>query len=129
MVGFSWVWNSLDGICDEIAASVEALDTDAFKQSPLFRVINHGETVEVDLQKDADKSEFPFMRELAEQGYTAYAAMPLSSTTKMNNAVTFATTTPGGYDKERHQDAERLLNLLALHVERYIVQTYCAKRC
>ncbi|MEP3428915.1 MAG: adenylate/guanylate cyclase domain-containing protein [Roseibium sp.] len=122
MVGFSWVWSSLDGICDEIAASVEALDHDSYKNSPLYRVINNGETIEVDLENPADVGTFPLMPELAAQGYTSYAAMPLSSTSKMNNAMTFATTMPGGFDKNKHDGAQQLLNLFALHVERHIVQ-------
>lgn len=122
IIGFSWVWSSVDGYCDEITASLESLDQDSFTKNPLFKVISYGETVEVDLENPEDAAAYPFMQELAGEGYTEYVAMPLTSAGKMNNAMTFATTQPGGFDGGKHEGAERLLNLFALHVERHIVQ-------
>ncbi|MEP3279401.1 MAG: adenylate/guanylate cyclase domain-containing protein [Stappiaceae bacterium] len=122
VIGFSWVWNSQDMLCDEIAADASAVNSDSFTKNPLYKVMREGQTIKVDLETEEGINSAPFMKELAEQGYTTYFAMPLSAAGEIRNAMTLATMRPGGFppvDKERIGD---LINLLALHVERHIVR-------
>lgn len=122
VVGFSWIWNSQDRICDEIAADVSAITSEAFTRSPLYKVMREGQTLKVDLETEEGVNSAPIMQDLAEEGFTAYYAMPLSASGEIRNAITMATTHPGGFppvDKDRIHD---LINLLALHVERHIVR-------
>ncbi|MCV0428151.1 MAG: adenylate/guanylate cyclase domain-containing protein [Roseibium sp.] len=122
VIGFSWVWNSQDQLCDEIAADANALTQSSFTLSPLYRVMKEGETIKNDLESEEGRNSAPLMGELAEQGYTAYVAMPLSASGEMHNAMTFATKTPGGWPSVDKDQIRSLIDLLALHVERHIVQ-------
>ncbi|MBO6890452.1 MAG: adenylate/guanylate cyclase domain-containing protein [Roseibium sp.] len=122
VVGFSWVWNSTDTLCDEIAADAAAVNAVSFTSNPLFRVMREGEIIKLDLETEEGRNAGSLMQDLAEEGYTAYVALPLSAAGEMHNAMTFATKRPGGFppvDKERIRS---LIDLLALHVERHIVQ-------
>ncbi len=47
VIGFSWVWNSQDYFCDEVAADANATKSEAFTRNPLFHVINEGQTIKV----------------------------------------------------------------------------------
>jgi adenylate cyclase len=122
VVGFSWVWNSQDQLCDEIAADANALNQASFTRNPLYRVMKEGETIKANLESEEGRNSAPLMAELAEQDYTAYAAMPLSASGEMRNAMTFATRRPGGFPTVDKDRIRSLIDLLALHVERHIVQ-------
>ena len=121
VIGFSWLWSASDGLCDEIAASASAVESDSFKKNPIFKVIMNGETVGVDLTIEEQANSTQLMRELAGEGYTAYYAMPLSAAGKWNNAVTAATKNAGGFGAATPEE-KQLLHLFGLHVERHIVQ-------
>ena len=122
VVGFSWVWNSTDELCDEIAADANAVSKDAFTKNPLYKVMMEGEIIKVDLETEEGINSGTLMQDLAEQGYTAYVALPLSSAGDVHNAMTFATKRPGGFPTVEKESIRGLINLLALHVERHIVQ-------
>ncbi|MDN3718127.1 adenylate/guanylate cyclase domain-containing protein [Roseibium salinum] len=122
VIGFSWVWNSQDKLCDEVAADAGAVDQKAFTLNPLSRVINEGRTIKVDLESDEGAGSAPLMRELADEGYTSYIALPLSSSGEKRNAMTLATMVPGGFPPDQKEQIRGLIDLLALHVERHIVR-------
>lgn len=122
VIGFSWVWNSTDELCDEIAADAEAVNAVAFTSNPLFRVMRDGEMIKVDLETEDGRNTGSLMLDLAEEGYSAYVALPLSASGQMHNAMTFATKRPGGFPQVDKERIRGLIDLLALHVERHIVQ-------
>lgn len=122
VIGFSWFWNAKDQLCDEIAADAGAISDAAFTRNPLYNVIIQGQTMKVDLETEAGRNSTPLMGELAEEGYTAYIALPLSASGETFNAMTFATTRPGGFPLGEKDRIRSLIDLLALHVERHIVQ-------
>ncbi|MEC9401882.1 MAG: adenylate/guanylate cyclase domain-containing protein [Pseudomonadota bacterium] len=122
VIGFSWVWNSQDYFCDEVAADANATKSEAFTRNPLFHVINEGQTIKVDLESEEGANSAPLMRELADQGYTTYVALPLSSSHEKRNAMTLATRKPGGFPPAEKDLIRNLIDLLALHIERHIVQ-------
>ena len=122
VIGFSWVWNSQDYFCDEVAADANATKSEAFTRNPLFHVINEGQTIKVDLESEEGANSAPLMRELADQGYTTYVALPLSSSHEKRNAMTLATRKTGGFPPAEKDLIRNLIDLLALHIERHIVQ-------
>ncbi|WP_305988004.1 adenylate/guanylate cyclase domain-containing protein [Roseibium sp. MMSF_3544] len=122
VVGFSWVWNSTDELCDEIAADANAVNNVAFTKNPLYRVMREGEIIKVDLETEEGVNSGTLMQDLAEQGYTSYVALPLSAAGEIHNAMTFATKRPGGFPDVDKDRIRTLIDLLALHVERHIVK-------
>jgi adenylate cyclase len=116
--GFAWNWLRIDGICDEVRVSEAALQSDSYRRNPLHRVIERGEAVRRVPQEAA--AEFPLMAELARDGMTDYAALPLGAGDRMHNAMTVATRRPGGFTEAEFATIRRLLALFALHVERHI---------
>jgi len=122
VIGFSWFWNSEDQICDEIAADAGAVTADAFTRNPLYNVIIEGKMIILDLETEEGRQSAPLMQELADQGYTAYVAVPLSASGETFNAMTFATTRPGGFPGRQKDRIRDLIDLLALHVERHVLQ-------
>lgn len=122
VIGFSWKWSVLDGICDEIAAEAGTLSQASFTQNPLYRVMTYGELIRVDLQTVDGANSAPLMRELADDGFTTYVALPLSSSGEMHNAMTLATRRPGGFTTELKDKIRSLIDLFALHIERHILQ-------
>lgn len=120
LFGFAWNWNRSDGFCDEVKVAEAAVGSEAYRRNPLFRVIEHGETVRADLRDAETCGHFPLMAELAEQGMTEYVALPLHAGGAYHNAATAATRQAGGFTATQFDDLSRLLRLFALHVERHI---------
>jgi len=121
LYGFSWVWNRSDGLCDETRVPQASLETDSYKRNPLYRVIEHGETVRCDTRDPAAAERFPLMAELAAGGIADYLALPIGGGETYHNAVTVATQRPGGFTDAEVEAIARLLRVFALHVERHIV--------
>ena len=119
--GYSWVWNALDGICDEIQIAEETLFSDEFKENPIFRVVEFGEVVRVTLQPKISNWQSPLMEELAASGFSEYLAMPLSASGERYNSVTLTTQQAGGFRQTQRETLVRLLDFFALHVDRHIV--------
>lgn len=120
LFGFAWNWARDDGLCDEVKVSEASLKTDAYRRNPLFRVIEHGETVRGRTGDAQALARFPLLAELAAQGFTEYAALPLSTGGTYHNAGTAATKQPGGFTEAQYAAVRRILSLFALHVERHI---------
>lgn len=122
VIGFSWMWNSQDRFCDELAADSGAATHATFTRNPLYTVMSEGQTIKVDLQTEEGANSAPLMRELADQGYTNYVAWPMTSSGTMRNAMTLATKRKGGFAPELKLQVRALLDVFALHVERHILQ-------
>lgn len=121
LYGFAWNWSRLDGLCDELKVPEAALGSDSYRRTPLFRAIEHGEAFRGDLTDPAIRERFPFMAELAGQGFTDYVLMPLRAGGAYHNVATVATQRPGGFTHQRLASLGRIFALFALHVERHIV--------
>ena len=122
MIGLTWNWELADAICDEVRVGEASLGTDAYRRNPLFRVIEHGETVRA-MTDDADTvARYPLVAALAAQGYTEYTASPLGGGTVFHNAATVATRQVGGFTPAQRADLNRILKVFGLHVERHVIQ-------
>ena len=120
--GYAWVWNTLDGICDEIQIGEETLFSEEFQENPIYRVVEFGEVVRVTLLPEIAESQSPLMEELAAAGFSEYVAMPLSASGEKYNSVTLATQQVGGFRQAQCETLIRLLDIFALHVDRHIVR-------
>jgi adenylate cyclase len=119
IIGFAWNWSRDDGLCDEIKVGEGALESDAYRLSPLARCIEHGERFRADPRDAALQARFPFLAELAGNGFTEYAALPLGGD-GYHNVMTVATKAPGGVTEADLQTLMGLRKLFALHVQRHI---------
>ena len=121
MICFTWNWERADGLCDEVRVEEASLKTDAYRKNPLYRVLEFGETVKTKTSDPEAVARYPIVADLAGQGITEYVAMPLRSGGTYHNAVTVATLQPGGFTQGQFGELNRILKLLALHVERHIL--------
>ena len=74
--GYAWNWSVVDGICDEIQIAAETLFSDAYRDNPIFRVIEFGEVVRVSMASETAEARSPLMEELAATGFSEYVADP-----------------------------------------------------
>jgi adenylate cyclase len=118
LIGFAWNWNIADGLVDEVKVGEATLATDAYRRSPLAVVLETGKPITIDTMK-ADADRFGLTADLRELGITQYLAVPLGGA-GYHNVATVATRQPGGFTAQQRDTLERLLRLLALHVERHI---------
>jgi len=118
--GYAWNWSVVDGICDEIQIAEETLSSDAYRDNPIFRVIEFGEVVRISLASESAEARSPLMAELAATGFSEYVAIPLSASGEKYNAITLATQQAGGFSQSQHDTMMRLLDIFALHIERHI---------
>ncbi len=119
LIGFAWNWNIADGLVDEVKVGESVLQTDAFLRSPLAIVFETGEAVTIDPMATDAANRFGLTADLRELGITQYIAFPLGGA-GYHNVATIATRQPGGFTAQQRDALERLLRLLALHIERHI---------
>lgn len=118
--GYAWHWNILDGLCDEIQIGEDTLLSDQYRQNPIFRVIEFGESVRMRLRQETTEKQSRLMAELAAAGFSEYMAFPLSASGEKHNAVTLATLQANGFTQSQLDSLSRLLDIFALQVERHI---------
>ena len=109
---------ALDGICDEIQVDEETLLSNEFRENPIFRVVEFGESLSVRLRPEMSHTQSPLMKELAADGFSEYIAMPLSASGEKYNSVTLATQQAGGFRQTQRETLTRLLDIFALHSSR-----------
>ena len=119
LIGFAWNWNIADGLVDEVKVGGATLATDAFRRSPLAVVFETGQAITIDTMDADAAARFGLTADLRELGITQYVAFPLGGA-GYHNVATIATRQPGGFTTQQRDSLERLLRLLALHVERHI---------
>lgn len=119
LLGFAWNWNGADGLCDEVQVAEAALQMDAFLRSPLAVVFRTGEPLRIAPAQPEAAERFAVVADLRGLGITEYVALPLGGSGH-HNVTTIATRRDGGFSAEDYETIERLLRLLALHVDRHI---------
>jgi adenylate cyclase len=119
LIGFAWNWNIADGMVDEVKVGEATLATDAYRRSPLAVVFETGKAITIDTMEADAATRFGLTADLRELGITQYIAFPLGGA-GYHNVATIATRQPGGFTSQQRDALERLLRLLALHVERHI---------
>jgi len=120
LYGFAWSWERDDRLCDEVRVPEESLQTDSYKRSPLFRVIEYGESFREQTRDPATVRKYPLLQELAKKGIAEYAVLPIGGGSNYHNAATVATKRSTGFSAEEFTSLQRILGIFALHVERHI---------
>ncbi|WP_349357656.1 adenylate/guanylate cyclase domain-containing protein [Stappia sp.] len=126
LYGFGCNWERADRLCDEIKVPQAALASDAYRRNPLFRVIEHGETVRVRAGDAQAAARYPLIADLEAAGFSDYVAMPLRAGGRYHNAMTIATRQPGGFSDTLYTRFARAARIFALHVERHIAEQLAA---
>jgi adenylate cyclase len=115
-VGMFCRWDRATGETQEGAIAHGIRETDAYRRSPMPRVLA-GETVRQRLDTAGAADEFPIFTELRAQGVTEYLATPVVFSNGRISAATWATDRLGGFTDEDVARLESLLPLLALLLE------------
>lgn len=121
LTGIGWSWNKTDGLCDEIVVKAMSAQTDAYLRSPLRVAIEEGQSLFLNACDPETQTVYPLMAELAEEGITHYAALPMPKRieAKRHDVVTIATAEQEGFSKQQQTQLGRILKYLALHVHRH----------
>ena len=98
---------------DEALMTYGAKDTDAFRRSPLYRIMYGEPRFDVYLRA-GQPHEYPILDDLAEQGATHYAAFPLPA---MVGQISLVTRAPGGFDSTALALMEASLSALGLMLD------------
>src|ERR1700722_10979469 len=96
IMGQAFLWKPGVGV-EVISASFETFETEAFRQSPVRRVIDTRASLRRKLGGESCPTEFAVTRELSEQGVTDYLAVPLFFAGGAVHGATFATEHPDGF--------------------------------
>ncbi|MBA5779351.1 adenylate/guanylate cyclase domain-containing protein [Stappia sp. F7233] len=120
LMGFAYNWNVIDGLADEMKVDDSSRQTGAFLENTLYRVIELGERLRIDISDPEQAKRFPITRDLASQGFTDYVAVPLVTGGAYHNAATLATRQSGGLRDDQVVLLRRLFQIFALHLERQI---------
>jgi adenylate cyclase len=115
-------WNRASGRCEEVLVGHGVLETSMYRDSPMARVFELGETVNRRLDQPDTKLDFPILKDLLAEGVTEYVAMPLDLSTGERAAFTVATDRPGGFHRQELVDFARLLPLIAPLLEIQIMR-------
>ncbi len=110
-------WWRERGVTEEISYAHGMEQTEAYLQSPLYRVAEHGETVRRQIDPAAKHHEFPILEDLANLGATDYLACPLAMSDGRWFPTSWATDVPGGFSARHLAQVERLLPALSAIVE------------
>jgi adenylate cyclase len=91
-------------------------DSGLYERSPLRVAHETGETVELWLD-DTPDSRFGIVADLKAEGIKHYFCMPMPFTDQSRNAMTIATTSPGGFDDRAQQVLRGMLPSLTIACE------------
>ena len=96
IMGQAFLWKPAVGV-EVTSASFETFETEAFRQSPVRRVIDTRASLRRKLGEENCPIDFDVTRELRAQGATDYLAVPLFFASGGVHGATFATQQPGGF--------------------------------
>lgn len=118
LIGFGWLWSRAEEAVEEIQVEAVAGESDAFRLNPIRDTMVDGQIVR--MRPAAELDRWPIARDLHEIGVTDYIIAPIGKGPVRYNAASIATTRPDGFDAAGLATLHRLMQLLALHVERAI---------
>lgn len=92
-------------------------ESQAFRDSPMAPVIQHGRKVHEKIDAGAGTFRYPILKDLAELGGTDYFALPVLFKGQIEGFISFACNGQGGFTPEQVHDLERLTQLFTLALE------------
>ena len=119
----------------EYEASHAGLQTDAYRSSPFYRVINGEGGIRRRLEGDDLNLDFPVLQEFLEEGATDYVAVPLKFSDGQINIMSLVCDQPGGFSTQQLGQLYEILPLLSrileAHAQRVsslsLLQTYLGR--
>jgi adenylate cyclase len=121
IMGQRFLWTCGQPV-DSEDGSFEAFQTEAFRRSPIRYVIDNRVPLRRKLADDECPLDFPYLRQLKEQGATDYFVVPLFFADGVVHAANFATREPGGFTGQQIADLSRLAAPLTRVVEARALQ-------
>lgn len=116
-------WTLATGRTEETLVVHGTRDTAEYLDSPIRRVVEHGERIRRRLEGPDAVLDFPILAELKAQGITEYLAVPLELSTR-RVAITVSTNRKGGFSDETLSElaglAPHLAPLLEIQIGRQI---------
>src|ERR1700723_3689196 len=121
ITGQAFLWKPGVGV-EVISASFETFETEAFRQSPVRRVIDTCASLRRKLGGENCPSDFDVTRELKAQGATDYLAVPLFFASGGVHGATFATQQPDGFTDAQIAAIESVIAPLARVAENRLLE-------
>ncbi|MDP6814260.1 MAG: adenylate/guanylate cyclase domain-containing protein [Alphaproteobacteria bacterium] len=105
-IGYGFFWRRGHGV-DKVRAPISIEDQSEYRDNPLPAVFEHGKTVRVRLEREADP-QAPLLRQLQAEGATDYVALPVIFTDGRIDGLSVTSDAPGGFSR---QDLDRMFAL------------------
>ena len=121
IMGQAFLWKPGVGV-EVISASFETFETEAFRQSPVRRVIDTCASLRRKLGEENCPIDFDVTRELRAQGATDYLAVPLFFASGGVHGATFATQQPDGFTDAQIAAIESVIAPLARVAENRLLE-------
>jgi adenylate cyclase len=136
VVGASYLWHAESDEIIEMYVNHGELQKPRYRENPLPRVFDHGETILRSMQGDPQNFEFPVMHDLLDEGFTTYLALPLPGSRGNTAALSLATRDAHGFSKKHQALLQEIAPLTGLLVElhetqrfaRTLLNTYVGRR-
>jgi len=122
ILAHSLVWTSADRQVTRIHRSLASMTDPDFQNSPLPSIFRGGPACHEDLRLPAEALRFPLSRELKEQGFTGYCALPLPFDSTHPQVLTAATRAPDGFAPAGLEVLEACVPALTLALEVRLLQ-------
>jgi len=121
IMGQAFLWNPGAGVAVS-SASFETFETEAFRQSPVRRVIDSSAPLRRKLGEANCPNDFEVTRDLRAHGATDYLAVPLFFASGAVHGATFATQQPGGFTDAQIASIESIIAPLARVAENRLLE-------
>ncbi len=131
----SYTWQRTSDQVTEFQASHAGLQTEAYRNSPFYPIINGEGGVRRRLEGPNPKLDFPVLAELLEEGATDYVAFPLKFSDGQINILTMTSDRPGGFSigelGQLYEILPNLSRILEVHARQVssltLLQTYLGR--
>jgi adenylate cyclase len=117
LVGIGYRWWRSSGVSEESEVPHATLDSAAFKDSPIRRVFETGETLRRRLDIADAPMDFPILAELKAEGMTDYLVMPIGHRAGPSTWTSWSSDKPGGFTEGDLRAIERLSNVFSLRLD------------
>ncbi len=117
VLGTGYVWKLESDDVEETILSHRGATEEMFLASPIHQIFQGRGGVRRRLEGEDVTLDFPILQDLAVQGATDYAAMPLTFSDGRIHAITLATRQPGGFGVENLGHVHEILPLVSRLVE------------
>lgn len=101
----------------EISFGHGSLESETFRVSPFYRVVECGETIRRRLGVDQESFEFPILKDLHAAGATDYLALPIRFSQGPLSAASFVTDKEGGFADDDISVLTHIMPALSLCLE------------